>query len=122
MKRLTEADIIKMDWLSLREKQELLMSECLKGTVYVIESEGHPYCKIGVTGGDPQKRLVSFQIGSPFKLSIIVEIYSPDCQHLEELLHERFENKRVRGEWFNLTDEDIDELKKYENQELYPCI
>lgn len=30
---------------------------------------------------------------------------------LEKQLHERFANKRLDGEWFALTDQDIEELR-----------
>jgi hypothetical protein len=31
-----------------------------------------------------------------------------ECGSLEGWLHERFANKRLRGEWFNLSDEDVE--------------
>jgi hypothetical protein len=36
--------------------------------------------------------------------------------HVEKELHEMFKHKRIRGEWFNLTYEDLKEIKDYITQ------
>ena len=114
MKRLTEKDVLAMHWLTLKEKQDLLFADYQRGVVYVIGSEAHPYCKIGVTRVGAKKRLNEFQVGSPFKLHIVKEIHSSHCEQLEEILHEQFESNRIRGEWFQLSPNDINELDEYD--------
>lgn len=39
----------------------------------------------------------------------------------ESELHRKFKTKRIRGEWFNLTVEDVEEIKRYfEGAEEWP--
>lgn len=60
--------------------------------------------KIGFAS-DLKKRLQSLQIGSPEPLEIIAA--APADKSEEHMLHEFFAAKRVRGEWFDLTDDDL---------------
>ena len=74
-----------------------------RGWVYFIVCNETARCKIGFTKGDPQKRLRSLQTGSPGELVMLVK--QPGTPTTEAKLHERFAPSRVRGEWFDLTDE-----------------
>ncbi len=64
-------------------------------TYFAQAEEGGPI-KIGYTTVDPQVRLKGLQTGSPLSLRIIASI----PKNLEKQLHERFENLRLHGEWF----------------------
>jgi predicted GIY-YIG superfamily endonuclease len=48
--------------------------------VYVIGVEGHDLVKVGVTQ-DVNKRLVSLQTASPFKLSLVCSFGFPSREH-----------------------------------------
>lgn len=76
--------------------------------IYAI---GHPhgYVKIG-RSKDPQHRLKNHQTSTPYELWIIVQIPVTDGEKIERELHEEFSNRHVRGEWFELLDEDYDLL------------
>ena len=75
---------------------------------YIIESQG--YYKIGRTD-DMERRITEYNTHNP-KYEVI-HIISMDC---ESFLHKHFESKRVRFEWFDLLNEDIDWIKS--NHEL----
>jgi len=74
--------------------------------VYVVRSGD--YHKIGVAS-DISKRIKALQIGNPIKikLTLIIKNSEMDAYLLEKCLHEVFEAKRVSGEWFVLTNDDI---------------
>lgn len=74
--------------------------------VYVIGPVGGPF-KIG-TSFDVQRRLSALQTGSPLDLEVVIEI--PGNHGLETALHDKFKNKRIRGEWFKLNNEDLQEI------------
>lgn len=76
--------------------------------VYAI---GHPhgYVKIG-RSTDPQSRLKRHQTGCPYELWIIAQLPVNDSQTVESDLHTYFEDKRTRGEWFELDYDDYDAI------------
>lgn len=75
--------------------------------VYVIEALGR--FKIGVTG-DIQARIKTIQTTSPGELQLICYFETDDAYELEKELHQKFEKKRIQGEWFELTTEDLNYL------------
>lgn len=73
------------------------------GCVYFIVCTDAPQCKIGFTTGDIAKRLKALQTGSANELAIMCA--HPGTPDTERRLHERFAESRIRGEWFDITDE-----------------
>jgi hypothetical protein len=73
------------------------------GWVYFIICMDAPRCKIGFTKGDVYKRLKSLQTGSSSELILIAK--HPGTPETERAVHEKFAHLRLRGEWFDLTDE-----------------
>ena len=49
----------------------------------------------------------TFSTQFPFPINIIATIPSNDITTLEKQLHDKFSHRRTRGEWFELTDEEI---------------
>ena len=80
------------------------------GFIYIVDSPVGAY-KIGKTVSLPL-RLANFGIVLPFKTELIHAIRSSDITRAERLLHHAFANKRRRGEWFDLTEKDLDSLKQ----------
>jgi hypothetical protein len=79
------------------------------GFVYVLRGTDSHY-KIGLTS-DPISRLKTFTVKLPFKVSYELVIPTEDMAGLEKELHTRFESKRVEGEWFALTDQDVNDIR-----------
>lgn len=78
-----------------------------RGYVYVLQDvDVTGFCKIGKTT-TPVDRLTHFDVKLPFAVRLVHVIETHDCSRLEAVLHNRFASKRVRGEWFKLTDADI---------------
>lgn len=74
------------------------------GFVYLIFCMG--YYKIGCAKS-VQRRMKQFQEFLPEEIKIIHTIPTNDMHFAEARLHQRFDSKRVRGEWFRLTPEDV---------------
>lgn len=79
------------------------------GYVYLIKStEG--YYKIG-RSKKLQERITTLGVQLPFDIELVHNIHSDDYTQLEIELHELFEPKRIRGEWFALSPDDIEYIK-----------
>ena len=76
--------------------------------------------KIGIAN-DVQARFRDINNMSPIELHIIHSFSSDDSPEIEKELHGHFGGKRVKGEWFNLTQDDIIWIKeRYEQGEQEP--
>jgi hypothetical protein len=79
--------------------------------VYLIQDvDVTSYCKIGRTK-NPERRLSTFEVKLPFKFEILAIIETANARGLETSLHRRYADRRVSGEWFALTPDDIDAIK-----------
>lgn len=80
-----------------------------KGHVYLIQSPTGAY-KIGRTT-DPADRLRTFNVKLPFEVEYVCVIATDDMYALERQLHSKFAAKRVNGEWFILSPDDVEYIK-----------
>lgn len=75
-----------------------------KEYIYVTKAEFG--FKIGMTSR-PKSRPLQVAGNCPIKLEVVLVMEVDDMRKAEARLHRFFENKRLRGEWFALTAEDI---------------
>jgi hypothetical protein len=69
------------------------------------------YYKIGIAQ-DVGLRLSTLQIGCPYLLEVItLSPLSVEAPYLEITLHTQFQEKNIRGEWFELSPEDIEYIR-----------
>lgn len=66
--------------------------------------------KIG-RSGDSEKRLLSYSPKLPVTLTIHHRISTDNAEWLEGVLHRAFRHRRALGEWFRLTESDVELLK-----------
>lgn len=85
-------------------------SEISGGYIYLIWEVGTSNYKIGYTSNsDIEKRVSSLQTGNSRELSI--HGYFPcSSSSTERVLHRIFSNCRSQGEWFVLSDEDVNNI------------
>jgi len=104
---------IKAKGLTRSRKNTLVMAGAVTGTVYIIGPDvpGTPY-KIGVTSGsNTKKRKSALQTAHWMDLKLIWKSNMLSrADIVEKKLHKHFENKRVRGEWFDISQQDIDTI------------
>lgn len=79
------------------------------GYVYLLQSPTSAY-KIGRTN-NPKSRRRTFGVKLPFEVEYIVVIETDNMFELERTLHARFDDKRVNGEWFDLSADDVEYIK-----------
>ena len=86
--------------------------------VYILSNSDNGYLKIGVSS-NVDKRISQLQTGSWAELS--VEYKSMVCSNsfdIESNIHEKLKDKRVRGEWYDVSMSDAISLVESENHQL----
>jgi hypothetical protein len=101
---------IKARGLVRSQKTTLALAGAVVGSVYIIgpDTPGTPY-KIGLTSGsDTRKRKAALQTAHWMDLKEVWKSNLLDrADIVEKRLHKHFEKKWVRGEWYNITKDDI---------------
>jgi len=80
------------------------------GYIYVIR--GGDLCKIGVSI-NPSQRFRTLNSASPITLKFEMCAPHPNMYLGEAILHARYDRRRIKGEWFALTDTDLAEIKEF---------
>lgn len=95
------------DWRPSKQRFALR----LDGWVYVIGNIEHGWFKIGYSRVSPESRLEQIKGNCPVPLKIIARMEHKQAYLIEQMLHGRFAKKRLQGEWFQLT---LDEIRSIE--------
>lgn len=74
------------------------------GYVYAIRTG--KLVKIGHTKR-PAHRMKLYRTENPYPIEVLYMVKVTNCRHVEAAIRVGFVSKQVRGEWFDLTDEDI---------------
>ncbi len=82
------------------------------GNVYLIGIPEESRYKIGYTKRTINKRLDEVQTGSAKKIEIIDSFETKHPIKVEGWMHSIHKSKRMEGEWFELTDEDVRNFKQ----------
>ena len=90
------------------------------GYVYLIQCENTTFYKIGISKIDYYLRLASMQSGCPLELKFVDAIHSDDYKNLEQDLHRKLRDRRIRGEWFDLDEVSLRMVKKYFEENSQP--
>jgi len=80
--------------------------ENLKGCVYFFKHIGMSPIKIGFTlHSSPMVRFLQFKTYAPFGAQLVGFIKTSEPKNLETLLHNKFSSFRIKGEWFEISEE-----------------
>lgn len=97
-------------------REALEKAEKAAGYVYLMRSTGGEY-KIGCSVS-PERRLSSLKTGIPFDIELVYMFKVMNMRATEKLLHFRYAEKRIRGEWFALSDNDVEEIKGFSDGQI----
>jgi phage anti-repressor protein len=76
--------------------------KCVNSDKIYLISDG-TNCKIGYTS-NIEERLETLQVGNANTLTVLYEKHVDDAPAIENMLHKHFEDRNIRGEWFNFGD------------------
>lgn len=80
------------------------------GYIYLLRAvTPDNHYKIGLSK-DPVKRIESMGVKLPFPIEPLHQFPTNHRFKAEKNLHEKYADKRVNGEWFNLSDADVQEI------------
>jgi len=60
------------------------------------------FYKIGKSSNNPKSRLDNLQVGNPYKLELVVNVWVKEVSFFEKCLHFGLESKNHKNEWFKL--------------------
>lgn len=85
-----------------------LMETKKRGCVYFFRHVGLSPVKIGYSESEsPMNRFLSFKTYAPYGSEILGFIIISDAKDLESALHRKYASKRLDGEWFEITEEEV---------------
>lgn len=85
---------------TISEKEELITE------TYLILNTTTEFHKIGKTRQGIEKRMSQFAGMSAGNCYVIGSVN----KDIENILHKKYKNKRIKGEWFNLSKKEVDEI------------
>lgn len=91
---------------SIGKTQGMLSLPRKRGFVYLIKGDEN-ITKIGITLGDPFRRLKELGTGSWLKYKLEYIYPAPWPTMLEKALHRCFSHFRIKNEWFSLSSREI---------------
>lgn len=83
------------------------------GYVYIIfieDSSGERFYKIGLAR-NVEARCKQHQTSTPFDIKVAISFYVLNMAKKEKQLHDMFSNKKIRGEWYKLSVDDLEAIK-----------
>lgn len=97
-----------VDAKSIAEFPDINRQTYKVGFVYLIRE---PFGRVKIGKAVNYKaRLNQLNTSAPYGLELITALATNDMTSLESELHSRYAGKRVRGEWFELTDIDVAQI------------
>lgn len=98
-------------YIGLFPKSDLSPSQRTRsGFLYLIRIPSGEY-KIG-RSNDVGRRMQDFSTSSPHAFLLIHKIVADDMVEAEKLLHKKFLEKSVKGEWFDLSSADVEYIRE----------
>lgn len=82
-----------------------------KGYIYLICDPSNNLFKIGTTRNLCSKRMKQLQTGNPTELHIVSIFETEFPFRMESMLHNKFANKHVLNEWYELSADDVNNFK-----------
>lgn len=104
---------IGIDWKSLEKPSFEPLPKSGECFVYLMHDMANGYYKIGISN-KPEYRERTLQSEKP-TIELVSAKQFPSrviAEAIEAALHKAFGEKRIRGEWFNLNDSEVEQIKQ----------
>lgn len=92
----------------------MLKNKKQKGCVYFFRHLGLTPVKIGYSENEsPKNRFNQFKTYAPYGAEMLGFIITDDSKSLETNLHKKYSDKRLSGEWFEITEKEVNNEINY---------
>lgn len=124
--RPTESEIatlnsIRKTFIAEQQRRERTVRPSKKprpGYIYLVRAiTPDNHYKIGLSK-NPVTRIESMSVKLPFPIESIHQFPTNNMHIAERQLHERYADKRANGEWFQLTDQDVQDICGIERMDI----
>jgi hypothetical protein len=97
------------------------MKTIKKGSVYFIKHKGLSAVKVGYSENqNPRERIEASKTYSPYGVEVLGIIIKENARRIEQKIHKKYSNKRLNGEWFDITLEDVNnEIMIYQEVDIF---
>ncbi len=102
----------------MRQQRRERIDSKIVGCIYLIRCGDSNYYKIGQSRRAFANRLAMLQVGCPYNLELMFALKVTGYLAAEHDLHERYDLQHVRGEWFELSPEDVADIQEYLTNKL----
>lgn len=117
IQNVNEAKRLSIEYSKDKKLEKVIKVKEEVGYIYMIKSEYG--FKIGKSKNMKQRNKL-YSIKMPFRFEYVFKNKCVDYHNLEVRLHTMFSEKHLNGEWFQLTDDDIDRvyqiIKEYQKE------
>ena len=100
-------DMLSKDLIREKIKTDLIKMSLNNGWIYVIKDNQTKLTKIGITQKDNAKQRLSTYSSHNMDIKLLFIDKVQDCFSLENNIHERISDKRIKGDWFKLSSDEI---------------
>ena len=105
------SDNINVKEVLISQSEDEFNREGFVYVIYIDDSSSKRFYKIGMAKTFAP-RIMAHQCSSPFCICVACAFFVGNMRATERHLHDKFADKRVRGEWFELSEKDIVEISK----------
>lgn len=83
----------------------------------MLRAESGDFCKVGRTN-NLQTRITTLAIQLPFRVNLHAAYRVCHSEIMERHIHDYFADKRMNGEWFKLSEDDLEFLDRSMNKHV----
>lgn len=112
-KTFETADLDPDNWRNVAPKGKL---DKKQRYLYIVRETWQGMCKIGVAS-DIYARMSSLQTGCPQELEVVGFVALKNAKSMELFIHNRYKEFHHRGEWFNISNEQVQTILDFVNAE-----
>jgi len=104
-------------WVVPNAPKSTLGDRDVPGFVYLLQHGREPHLfKVGFSS-NPERRRNQIEVTESCPVTILATIPAADMRRLERDLHREHARKRIRGEWFLLSEKDVEAICRLAEKE-----
>ena len=100
-------EMLNDEFIKEKINKDLIQLSLTDGWIYVIKDNKTNLIKIGITQKENPKQRLSQYLSHNMDIKLLFIDNVNDCFSVEDNIHQRISDKQIKGDWFNLSTEDV---------------